>query len=149
MKLMLKNCAKISSGYVLAVGFVLSVAGCSGSKPVLYPNAIFEKVGPEQVELDIESCEELADHYVETSSAGEKVAGKTVTGGAIGAASGAVGGAIAGNVGIGSAIGAAVGATQGLLSGLFSSGGSDINPTYRKFVDRCLREKGYDPIGWD
>ena len=149
MKLMLKSRTKISRGYVLVIGLVLSVAGCSGAKPILYPNPTFEKTDSEQVELDIALCEELAEHHVETASAGEKVAGKTVAGGAIGAASGAVGGAIAGNVGLGSAIGAAVGATQGLLRGLFSSGGPDSNPTYRKFVDRCLREKGYEPIGWD
>ena len=26
--------------------------------------------------------------------------------------------------------------------------GSEPNPTYKAFVDRCLREQGYEPIGW-
>ena len=128
---------------------LLQLAGCSGAQPVLYPNDVLKNAGEEQAEQDIEACEELAENYVNTSGKGEKVAGNTVVGGAVGAATGAVGGAITGNVGLGTAVGAAAGATQGLLRGIFSSGGSDSNPTYRKFVDRCLREKGYEPIGWD
>ncbi len=134
-------------GYSFLMLFLLS--GCSGPKPVLYPNDVLEKSGPEQVELDISSCEELAEQHVEKSSAAGKVAGQTATGGVIGAATGAVGGAITGNVGLGTAVGAAAGATQGLLRGIFSSGGSDSSPVYRKFVNRCLKEKGYEPIGWD
>ncbi|GJL64060.1 MAG: hypothetical protein NPIRA04_27140 [Nitrospirales bacterium] len=124
-------------------------SGCSGPRPVLYPNQALQDSGEEQAEQDISVCEELAEEYVSKGSAGEHVAGQTVGGGAVGAASGAVGGAIAGNVGLGSAIGAAVGATQGLLRGIFSSGGAEASPTYRKFVNRCLKEKGYEPIGWD
>ncbi len=145
----LKGRNRNGTTYLIFLVLLLSLSGCSGARPVLYPNAELEKAGPEQAELDISSCEELAEQYVETSNAGEQVAGQTVTGGAVGAASGAVGGAIAGSVGLGSAIGAAVGATQGLLRGIFSSGGSDSNPTYRKFVNRCLKEKGYEPIGWE
>ena len=125
------------------------LSGCSSSKPVLYPNEMLQEVGKDQAEQDITVCEELAEQHVKTSQKGEKVAGQTVTGGAVGAASGAVGGAITGNVGLGSAVGAAVGATHGFLRGIFASGGSDSNPVYRKFVNRCLREKGYEPIGWD
>ena len=29
------------------------------------------------------------------------------------------------------------------------SGKSNPSPVYKRFVDRCLREKGYDPIGWN
>jgi hypothetical protein len=25
---------------------------------------------------------------------------------------------------------------------------SEPDPTYRAFVEECLRRKGYDPIGW-
>ncbi|MCA9471064.1 MAG: hypothetical protein MRJ96_09225 [Nitrospirales bacterium] len=124
-------------------------SGCSSSKPVLYPNQAYQEVGKEKAEQDIALCEELAEQYVQQSNKGEQVAGKTVIGGAAGAASGAVGGAITGNVGVGAAAGAAVGATYGLLRGIFASGGPEANPTYRKFVDRCLREKGYEPMGWD
>ncbi len=127
----------------------LYLVGCAGPKPVLYPNTHLEDVGKDLADQDVAACEELAEGYVSKSNAGEEVAGRTVVGGAIGAAGGAVGGAIAGNVGIGAAIGAAVGATQGFLRGLFGASRSEPSPAYRNFVNRCLKERGYEPIGWD
>ena len=59
----------------------------------------------------------------------------------------AVGGALAGNAGTGAAVGAATGATAGLLHSIFSQADSK-DPIYVNFVERCLREKGYEPIGW-
>ena len=127
----------------------ISLVGCGGPKPVLYPNNHFEQVGQEHVDQDIAACEEMADEYISKSNAAEKVAGQTAVGGAIGAASGAVGGAITGSPGLGAAIGAAVGATQGFLVGLFRAGSSDPSPAYQNFVNRCLKERGYEPMGWD
>ncbi|MEX2493538.1 MAG: glycine zipper family protein [Nitrospirales bacterium] len=136
----------ISWCLLLAFGLL---AGCAGPQPVLYPNAHLQEMGKDLADEDVAACEELAEDYVSKSNAGEKVAGRTVAGGAIGAAGGAVGGAIAGNVGIGAAIGAAVGATQGFLQGLFGASRSDPSPAYRNFVNRCLEEHGYELMGWD
>lgn len=127
----------------------ISLVGCAGPRPVLYPNAYFEQVGQERADQDVAECEEWAGEYVSQRNAGEKVAGQTVAGGAIGAASGAVGGAIIGSAGLWAAIGAAVGATQGFLVGLFRAGSSDPSPAYQNFVNRCLTERGYEPMGWD
>ena len=68
-------------------------------------------------------------------------------GGAIGGATGAVGGAILGRPGTGAALGAATGATAGLMRSLFRR--DEPSQAYRGFVDRCLRERGYDPVGWE
>ena len=145
-KVMNKRTYIISLCLIPAFGLLV---GCAGPRPVLYPNSHLQEVGKEQADQDVAACEELAEDYVSKSNAGEKVAGRTVVGGAIGAAGGAVGGAIAGNVGIGAAIGAAVGATQGFLQGLFGASRSDPSPAYRNFVNRCLQERGYEPMGWD
>ena len=136
----------ISRFLVLAL---VHLVGCAGKQPVLYPNNHLEEVGQERADEEVAECEELAEEYVTKSKAGEKVAGQTAVGGAVGAAGGAVGGAISGNVGLGAAIGAAVGATQGLLLGLFGASNSDPSPAYRNFVNRCLQERGYEPVGWD
>jgi len=128
---------------------IIFLAGCAGPRPVLYPNNHFEQVGQEGVDQDVAECEAWAEEYVSQTNAGEQVAGQTVAGGALGAASGAVGGAIAGSAGLGAAIGAAVGATQGFLVGLFRAGSSDPSPAYQNFVNRCLKERGYEPMGWD
>jgi hypothetical protein len=51
-----------------------------------------------------------------------------------------------GGAGRGAAIGAATGATAGAVHGAVKSSGP--SPIYKNFVDRCLREKGYEVIGW-
>jgi len=64
----------------------------------------------------------------------------------VGAASGAAVGAVLGDAGTGAAAGAAGGISRGLIGALFDS--NEADPVYRNFVDRCLREQGYEPIGW-
>jgi hypothetical protein len=71
---------------------------------------------------------------------------QTATSGAVGAATGAVIGAIAGAPGTGAAIGAAGSATASLLRGAIGS--RELDSIQRGYVDRCLREQGYDPMGW-
>jgi hypothetical protein len=125
------------------------LSACAGPKPVLYPNQHLEAVGQVQADRDIESCRDLADAAGARSAPGRgaRTAGNTAIGGAAGAATGAVGGAVVGSPGTGAAVGAATGATAGLLRSIFSSPGP--SGAYRSFVDRCLRERGYEPVGWD
>lgn len=134
--------------HIVAMSFMtaLLLTGCAGTQqPVLYPNVHLQQVGQQQAEQDIAVCREMANAYVQ-SSAGRDVARKTAVGGAGGAAVGAVGGAVGGDAGRGAAIGAATGATAGLLSGLFKE--TAPSPVHKNFVDRCLRERGYEVIGW-
>lgn len=133
---------------------MISLAGCSTSKPTLYPNPQFQKVGAAQADSDIADCEAKAQQYVQSGGQGSQRAGEaarnTGVGAAVGAASGAVGGAIGGNAGEGAAVGAASGATAGLLGTMFGwmFQRSEPDPVYRTFVETCLRDKGYQPIGW-
>ena len=123
--------------------------GCAHSQsPVLYPNAKLETAGKAQAEADIAHCRQRADEYVSSGAATAKEVGKdTAVGGAGGAAVGAVAGAVSGGgAGRGAAIGAATGATAGAVHGAVKSSGP--SPIYKNFVDRCLREKGYEVIGW-
>jgi len=124
---------------------LLVIFGCGTQKPVLYPNAYYEKVGGTRAETDIDECSSRAREYVSSNPA-KGVAKDTVVGGGAGAAVGAVGGAIVGSAARGAAVGAATGATAGLLRGLFQS--SEPDPLYKSFVEKCLREKGYEPMGW-
>jgi hypothetical protein len=56
-------------------------------------------------------------------------------------------GSITGHLGTGAAIGAAGGAVAGVIRG--TSRASQPSPVFKNFVNRCLREKGYEPIGWE
>jgi hypothetical protein len=130
------------------------LAGCGATRPTLYPNEQYNRVGAAQADRDIEVCEEQAEAYVKSGGQGSQKAGEVArnvgAGAAVGAASGAVGGAIGGNVGEGAAVGAASGATAGLLGTMFGwmFQRSEPDPVYRNFVEKCLRDKGYEPIGW-
>ena len=46
----------------------------------------------------------------------------------------------------GAGAGAAGGAAGALTRGVIRSG--DPDPVYQRFVEKCLRDKGYEPIGW-
>jgi OmpA family protein len=137
----------------LLVCLTLVAAGCSARRPVLYPNEQVNKVGDAVAQRDIDDCMTRAQQYVKSGGQAGQVAqqagGRAAVGAGVGAATGVVGGAITGNPGEGAAVGAASGATAGLLSSLFDSWHSqEVDPVYANFVDRCLRDRGYEPIGW-
>ncbi|WP_447986082.1 glycine zipper family protein [Nitrospira sp. Nam74] len=127
----------------------LFLSACAGPKPILYPNDHFKTVGQDTATQDIAACREMAEAAGAKPGAGKagQVAGSTAVGAGVGAAGGAVGGAIYGAAGHGSAIGAASGATIGLLRGLFSR--PKPGQGYINFVNRCLKERGYEPVGWE
>lgn len=112
---------------------------------MLYPNPHLSRVGQGQAQQDIAECKQLADEHVASGGVGA-VAGGTAVGGAAGAAIGAASGAIGGSAGIGAAAGAAAGAIAGFIAGLFRA--SEPSPMHKDFVNRCLRERGYEPVGW-
>ena len=134
-------------GVVAVLAVTLLLFGCASTQhPVLYPNVHLQQVGQQQAERDIDTCHQMASAYVQRSP-GKDVASKTAMGGAGGAAIGAVGGTVSGGgAGRGAAIGAATGATAGALGGLVKQAAP--SPIYKNFVDRCLRERGYEVIGW-
>ena len=120
--------------------------GCASKRPVLYPNHQLAMVGQETAEADIDHCMELARTYGAEPQAGGEVAKDTATGAAVGGATGAAIGAVLGGVGKGAAAGAAGGAAGSLTRSVIHSG--DPDPTFQRFVEKCLRDKGYEPVGW-
>jgi len=130
----------------LAVLVCVASAACAAKRPVLYPNAHYQQAGVAVSQADIDACMSLAKTGVGDTNAAANTGGRSVVGAGAGAAVGAVGGAITGNAGTGAAVGAATGGTAGLLSGLWRTRNHD--PIFMAYVDTCLREKGYQPIGW-
>jgi outer membrane lipoprotein SlyB len=133
--------------WAACIGLVL--AGCATTeKPVLYPNSHYRAVGKTASERDIQECIQLSrDHEVN-----EKRDGKVGQSAAAGAA---IGGAAAGAWGLvrdpddaleRAAAGAAAGAAGGAVKGAVRS--SETSSLYKKFVQRCLTDLGYDVIGW-
>jgi hypothetical protein len=125
---------------------VLYLTACAGPpRPVLYPNDKLNTVGKEAAQADINECVQLSVDAGLKEQKGKEVAGETVKGGARGAIIGGVIGAVTGSPGMGAAVGAAGGAASGMTSEAFNR---DLDPVQKQFVDQCLRDRGYQPIGW-
>ena len=134
---------------IIILVLVLALAGCSTARrPVLYPNAHLNSVGQQQAEADINACMRAAEASGANDNRSGDVAKNTAKAGAVGASTGAVVGAISSStsVGRGAAIGGAGAATATLVGGAFDA--SEPTSIYKRFVDQCLQDKGYQPIGW-
>lgn len=131
---------------LLMLALVVGAAGCAHQEPRFYPNATSQSKSKAQQDRDVEQCKALAESQGLDYDDGGDIAASTVRGGVIGGASGAVIGAVIGDSGRNAAVGAASGATYGFFGSLFRP--NRPHPTYRNFVNRCLRDKGYDTIGW-
>lgn len=135
----------------LLAGCATTGSGSSSARPVFYPNATLNRVGEAKARDEAEAC------MAQAQSAGLTPDEKT-NAVAHGAAKGAAVGAVAGSVGslvtgkslersLGNGVaGAAVGGSVGAVSGAFKD---KPNTTYRRYVQRCLTDKGFDVIGWN
>jgi len=129
---------------------LMGLTGCASQRPVLYPNDHFKRVGDGAAERDTSDCMRQAEVYVSANERAASVIEGAATSATVGAAAGAAGGAVVGRAGTGASVGAAgagaAGVTRGLIHGF--SGKHKPSPVYKNFVNRCLRYKGYEPIGW-
>ncbi|WP_319407188.1 cell envelope biogenesis protein OmpA [uncultured Desulfosarcina sp.] len=126
---------------------LLMVSACSAKRPVFYPNDHLQTVGKTQARADADQCMAEAKEYGVKNDAGKTVGGRAVKGATLGAAISAVVSAVlGGNVGRAAGAGAAGGATAGAVSGAIDADEPDA--VFRNYVNRCLRERGYEVIGW-
>ncbi len=131
--------------FTLVIGFLL-ISACSSQQPVFYPNSHYNRVGKMAAEGDINYCIGLATSSGATPDISKEVLTQTAEGSLIGGLTGAATGAIYGRAGKAAAAGAAGGGAFGMTRALIESG--EPNQVFKDFVNRCLRDKGYDPIGW-
>jgi hypothetical protein len=136
---------------LLAVSAALALlASCASTvEPVLYPNDHYKQVGEVQAQKDVEACkDQAAKQGAGDNSQLADTAKNTAIGAAAGGAIGAVGGAVSGgSAGQGALIGAAIGGTAALIQSALKRSGPD--PVFKAHVGKCLKERGYDVIGWD
>jgi hypothetical protein len=125
------------------------VSGCAGPKPILYPNAHYQRVGESVAQSDIEGCRVAADAAGANRDPGKvtQAARSAAAGGAIGGAAGAAGGAVVGHAGRGAGMGAASGAAAALMRTLLFQR-KTTSQAHIRYVDLCLQDLGYEPVGW-
>jgi hypothetical protein len=124
----------------------LATAACGPRRPVVYPDTKVQEKGEAQVRADVADCiRQAKDAGVGAGKAGE-VARTTAIGAGTGAAIGAAVGAFGRGAATGAAQGAAGGGAAGLIGGLIRA--HDLSPVQKRFVEECLRRKGYTTVGW-
>lgn len=134
----------ISSGLlILAI-----TTGCSTGpkRPVFYPNSHIQQVGQSQAERDTNDCMRLADSYGVNRTKDGEVGTKAAGGALIGGIGAGAWGLVRGDAAERAAAGALAGGSAGAVKGGIDS--TRINPTFQRFVQRCLSDRGYDVIGW-
>jgi len=134
------------SNAIMLLGFSALIASCAGpQRPVLYPNEKLNTVGKEAAQKDVDECIHLSVEAGLEREKGKEVAGETVKEGARGAIIGGAVGLVTGDVGKAAAIGAAAGAAAGGTEKAFDQ---ELDPVQKQYVDQCLRDRGYQTIGW-
>ncbi len=136
---------------ILLLGCATTGAGSPSAQPVFYPNATLNRVGEARAREEAQVCMARAQ---EAGLTPEEQTNAVARGAGKGAAMGGVAGAVSALVrGRGvermvesGAAGAAVGGSVGAVGGAFHEKPSQ---TYRRFVHRCLSDKGFDVIGWN
>jgi len=133
---------RFGTGLAALLAAALVATGCGATRPVIYQG------GP-AAKQDIDDCMRLARQGGADASKGSEVVRDTATGAAMGAAATGVYGAVRGysDVGNRTAAGAAAGAAVGLIRGGVKA--SEPSGTFKSYVNRCLRERGHDVVGWN
>ncbi len=145
----LKTIGSQMSRYALSL-IVLAAIGCAGPEPIFKSTTYLQLHGRQQAQNEAAVCAVKAEraglqHGTHRSgNAGAGAALGVIGGAAVGASAGLVGGPA--GIAIGAAAGGAVGGVLGLLAGTYKP----LHPEqdYAAFVERCLKEKGYETDGW-
>lgn len=131
---------------IFLLGLSILLISCAGpQRPVLYPNEKLNSVGKDAAQKDVNDCIQLSVEAGLERKKGEEVARETVKEGARGAIIGGAIGLATGDVGQAAKIGAAAGAASGGTEKAFDN---ELDPVQKQYVDQCLRDRGYQPIGW-
>lgn len=134
---------------LMALAAVCVLSGCASMNPVVYPNKQAKEAGSEKLKDDITKCQQMADESVGTgdrrTTIAKRVGLATAVGGAAGAAWGLVFGGASDALTRGGA-GAAAGGTGSLVKDLLTM--NEPDGVHQKFVEKCLKKKGYEVLGW-
>lgn len=136
---------------LLMLSACASGPGGAAARPVLYPNAMLNRVGDAQGQAQVNACMASAQAAGLSPMQGSNEVGRRAgEGAAVAGVASVVGALISGrssDVLRAGATGAAVGGSAGAVSGAFHN--DKPNGVYRNYVQRCLSERGFDVIGWN
>lgn len=137
-----------TAAWLAASALSLMLGACSSGpkRPVFYPNSYMQQVGQYQAQRDTDDCFALADSYSVNRTRDGEVVSKATSGALIGGASAGAWGIVRGDAGERALAGALAGGTAGAVKGGVDS--QRTSPIFQRFVEQCLRDRGYQVIGW-
>ncbi|MCP5406319.1 MAG: cell envelope biogenesis protein OmpA [Chromatiaceae bacterium] len=126
----------------------LSLAGCaSGPKrPLFYFSSHEQPVSKVQSDWDTDQCMALARQAGVAENRDGEVGRKAASGALLGGIAAGAWSLVRGGGGENLLAGAVAGGATGAAKGAIDS--TEQSPIFRRYVERCLRERGYDVIGW-
>ncbi|RLA19743.1 MAG: hypothetical protein DRQ61_04445 [Gammaproteobacteria bacterium] len=125
---------------------LIATACATPVKPTLYPNSHLKRVGGAVAQQDIDECYASARNYGVKENKDGNTGKKAAKGAVIGGLSAGAWGLVTGNAGERALAGAAAGGATGAAVGAMDS--KNIDPVFKSYVNKCLRDKGYEVIGW-
>ncbi len=131
---------------LIVVGIAALLGGCRTPHVIFYRNAHYERMGHEQAQADFRACLAEAEAAGTESGKAAEIARNATEGAVTGAAVGGVVGSIRGRPGQSAAAGAAGAATFSIVRGALRW--RSLQPVTRRYVEICLRNQGYQPVGW-
>lgn len=144
----MKPISFIITAIVVIMAFQPALAFESQPRPILYPNDHYHIMGKETAQADIDDCWAVAretgaseDNQDQLSlDAANDAAAFAVFGAATAAA-------IGGNLHDAAVAGAVAGGSASIAAGMVAK--KNPPPIFRRIVERCLFEKGYEVAGWE
>jgi len=138
-----------SSSAALPLLLLLFLTGCASApkQPIFYYGSYSEPASKAQSDLDTQDCMALARQAGVRENRDGQVGKKAASGALIGGIAAGAWGLVRGDGGERLLAGAVAGGATGAAKGAIDS--NEQNPTFRKYVERCLGERGYEVIGWE
>lgn len=136
-----------SLAVVLCLLSLLTACASGAKRPLFYYSSYSEPVDKAQSDLDTDECMAMARQAGVREHRDGQVGKNAATGAVLGGIAAGAWSLIRGNGGESLVAGAVAGGATGAAKGAIDSTGQ--NPTFRRYVERCLGERGYDVIGWD
>lgn len=137
------------SSLMLGLCLLMLLTACaSGAKrPLFYYSSYMEPVDKARSDQDTDECMALARQAGVRENRDGEIGRSAATGAVLGGIAAGAWSLIRGNGGENLVAGAVAGGATGAAKGAIDS--TEQNPTFRRYVERCLGERGYDVIGWN
>ena len=137
------------AGAVVALLFTVLLAGCASGpeRPIFYQSSYEAPVDQARADRDIDDCMAAARRAGVSEQRDGEIGKKSASGALIGGVAAGAWGLVRGDAGERLLAGAVAGGATGATKGAIDS--TKMNPTFKRYVERCLRDLGYEVIGWE